>query len=130
MEWLANLATFRQDLADALSAAGRVVYSFPKEQITPPALVLVPSSPYLEPVAIGGLNNRINVRFDLTAIVSAADNQAALANLETLMLDVFGALPSGTSVTSWGQPNVMNIANQEMLTSQLTIELVTTNNGN
>lgn len=127
---MANLATLRTDLADALSAAGRVVYSFPKEQITPPALVLVPSSPYIVPVGIGGLNNRINVRFDLTALVGATDNQAALANLETLMLDVFGALPAGTSVNNWSQPSVQSVANQELLTSEITIELVTTNNGN
>jgi len=127
---LANLVELRSDLADALSAAGRVVYSFPKEQITPPALVLVPSSPYLVPVGIGGLNTRINVRFDLTAIVAAADNQAALANLETLMLDVFGALPAGASVNNWSQPTVQTVSGNEMLTSEITIELVTTNNGN
>lgn len=127
---MANFATLRTDLATALSAAGRVVYSFPKEQITPPALVLVPSSPYVVPVGIGGLNNRINVRFDLTAIVGAADNQAALANLETLILAVFDTLPAGVSVTSWTQPNVITIGSNEMLTSQITIELVTTNNGN
>ena len=127
---MANLAELRTDLADALSAAGRVVYSFPKEQITPPALVLVPSSPYLVPVGIGGLNNRINVRFDLTALVNATDNQAALANLETLMLAVFDSLPAGTSVNNWSQPSVQAVANQELLTSEITIELVTTNNGN
>ena len=127
---MANLVELRSDLADALSAAGRVVYSFPKEQITPPALVLVPSSPYLVPVGIGGLNTRINVRFDLTAIVAAADNQAALANLETLMLDVFGALPAGASVNNWSQPTVQTVSGNEMLTSEITIELVTTNNGN
>lgn len=127
---MANLVTLRADLAEALEAAGRVVYSFPREQITPPALVLVPSSPYIVPVGIGGLNNRINVRFDLTAIVGATDNQAALANLETLMLDVFGALPAGVSVTNWTQPNIQEIAGNQMLTSQITIELVTTNNGN
>lgn len=127
---MANLADVRTDIATALSAAGRVVYSFPKEQITPPALVLVPSSPYLIPAGIGGLNNRINVRFDLTALVNATDNQAALANLETLMLDVFGALPAGTSVNNWSQPTVITVANQELLSSQITIELVTTNNGN
>lgn len=127
---MANLATLRDDLATALGAAGRVVYAFPKEQITPPALVLVPSSPYLVPVGIGGLSNRINVRFDLTALVAATDNQAALANLETLMLDVFNALPAGTSVNYWSQPTVQPVANQELLTSEITIELVTTNNGN
>lgn len=127
---MANFATIRTDLADALSAAGRVVYSFPKEQITPPALVLVPSSPYVVPVGIGGLNNRINLRFDLTALVGATDNQAALANLETLMLAVFDTLPAGVSVNNWSQPTVQPVANQELLTSQITIELVTTNNGN
>lgn len=127
---MANLVTLRSDLATALEAAGRVVYSFPKEQITPPALVLVPSSPYIVPVGIGGLNNRINVRFDLTALVNATDNQAALANLETLMLAVFDSLPAGTSVNNWSQPSVQSVANQELLTSEITIELVTTNNGN
>ena len=127
---MANFATLRTDLAEALEAAGRVVYSFPREQITPPALVLVPSSPYVVPVAIGGLNNRINLRFDLTAIVGAADNQAALANIETLMLAVFDLLPAGASVDQWTQPNVITIGSNEMLTSQITIELVTTNNGN
>ena len=106
------------------------LYSYPKEQITPPALVLVPSSPYIVPKSIGGLSNRIHVRFDVTALVNATDNQAALANLETLMLDVFNALPSQTSADQWTQPNVVEVSGQQMLTSQITIELVTTNNGN
>ena len=127
---MANFATLRSDLATALGAAGRVVYAYPNESTTPPALVLVPGSPYVTPAAIGGLNNRINVRFDLTAVVAASDNQAALANIETLMLDVFGALPAGTSVTSWTQPVMNEINGQQMLTSQIAIELVTTNNGN
>lgn len=127
---MANLVTLRADLADSLKAAGRVVYSFPKEQITPPALVLVPGSPYIRPVSIGGFGNRLNVRFDITAIVAAADNQAAIANLETLMLDVLNALPQGVSVDQWTQPSIFSIGSNEMLISQITIELVTTNNGN
>ena len=126
---MANLVSLRNDLASALGAAGRVVYAFPREQITPPALVLVPASPYLIPVAIGGLSNRINVRFELTAIVGAADNQAALANMESLMLDVFNELPNATSIINgWTQPQIQEISGQQMLTSSLTIELVTTNN--
>ena len=123
---MANLVSLRNNLASALGAAGRVVYAFPREQITPPALVLVPASPYLIPVAIGGLSNRINVRFELTAIVGAADNQAALANMESLMLDVFNELPTGTSVINgWTQPQIQEVTGQQMLTSSLTIELVT-----
>jgi hypothetical protein len=124
---MADLVSLRNALASTLSAAGRVVYAFPREQITPPALVLVPASPYLSPASIGGAGNRINVRFELTAIVGAADNQAALANIEALMLDTFDELPSGTSIINgWSQPQIQEVSGQQMLTSSLTIELVTT----
>ena len=83
---MANLATLRADLATALAGAGRVVFAFPKENASVPAIVLVPGSPYITPVAIGGAGNRLNVRFDITAIVSATDNQAGLANIEALLL--------------------------------------------
>jgi len=124
---MADLVSLRTALAGSLSAAGRVVYAFPREQITPPALVLVPASPYLTPASIGGSGNRINVRFELTAVVGAADNQAALANIETLALSVFDLLPSGTSIINgWSQPQIQEVSGQQMLTSSLTIELVTT----
>ena len=123
---MANLVTLRDTLASSLSAAGRVVYAFPREQITPPGLVLVPASPYLTPASIGGAGNRINVRFELTAVVGAADNQAALANLEALALSVFDLLPSGTSIINgWTQPQIQEVTGNQMLTSSLTIELVT-----
>jgi hypothetical protein len=125
---MADLVSLRTSLASSLSAAGRVVYAFPREQITPPAIVLVPASPYITPVAIGGLSNRLNVRFALTVVVGAADNQAALANIETLMLDVYNALPSGTGIINgFSQPQIEEVTGQQMLTSSLTIELVTTN---
>ena len=123
---MANLVNLRNGLASSLSAAGRVVYAFPREQITPPAIVLVPAAPYLVPASIGGAGNRINVRFELTAVVGAADNQAALANIETLMLSVFDLLPAGTSINNgWSQPRVEEVSGNQMLTSSLTIELVT-----
>jgi hypothetical protein len=125
---MADLSTLRGTLATALSAAGRVVYAFPREQITPPAIVLVPTTPYITPVAIGGLSNRLNVRFALTVVVGAADNQAALANIESLMLDVYNALPTGTGIINgFSQPQIEEVSGNQMLTSSLIIELVTTN---
>lgn len=124
---MANLVTLRNSLATSLSAAGRVVYAFPREQITPPAIVLVPATPYIVPVSIGGYGNRLNVRFAITVVVGAADNQAALANIETLMLDTYNALPTGTGIVNgFGQPQIEEVSGQQMLTSSLTIELVTT----
>ena len=123
---MANLVTLRNDLAATLRAAGRVVYAFPNENITPPAIVLVPGSPYIQVTAIGG--SRLAVRFDITCIVNAADNQAALANIEALILSVTGLLAGNISyLGGWSQPIVQQIGNAEMLISQLSIELGTTN---
>ena len=123
---MANLAAYRTALATTLAAAGRVVYSFPNENITPPAIVLVPGSPYITVGAIGGA--RCHVRFDITCIVNAADNQAALANLETLILSVTDLLANNISMLGgWSQPTVQQIGNADMLISQINIEMVTTN---
>jgi hypothetical protein len=123
---LANLVTLRNNLAGTLATAGRVVYAWPRENITPPAIVLVPGSPYITVGAIGG--TRCHVRFDITCIVNAADNQAALANLETLILSVTDLLAHNISfLGGWSQPTVQQIGNSEMLISQLNIEMVTTN---
>jgi hypothetical protein len=76
--------------------------------------------------AIGG--SRISVRFDITCIVNAADNQAALANLETLILSVTDLLANNISLLGgWSQPTVQQIGNADMLISQINIEMVTTN---
>jgi hypothetical protein len=102
------------------------VYAWPRENITPPAIVLVPGSPYITVGAIGG--TRCHVRFDITCIVNAADNQAALANLETLILSVTDLLAHNISfLGGWSQPTVQQIGNADMLISQLNIEMVTTN---
>lgn len=123
---MANLVTLRNALATTLGAAGRVVYAFPNENITPPAIVLVPGSPYMTVGAIGG--SRIHVRFDITCIVNAADNQAALANLEDLILSVSNLLADNISLLGgWSQPSVQQIGNADMLISQINIEMVTTN---
>jgi hypothetical protein len=103
-----------------------VVYAWPNENITPPAIVLVPGSPYITVGAIGG--TRCHVRFDITCIVNAADNQAALANLETLILSVTDLLANNISMLGgWSQPTVQQIGNADMLISQINIEMVTTN---
>lgn len=123
---MADLATLRSNLATTLAAAGRVVYAFPNENITPPAIVLVPGSPYITISAIGG--NRCHVRFDITCIVNAADNQAALKNLETLILSVSDTLPNTVAyLGGWSQPTVQQIGNADMLISQINIEMVYTN---
>lgn len=128
---MANLATLRSSLATSLGAAGRVVFAYPKENASLPAIVLVPADPYMTPRAIGGASNRIHVRFNVAVMVSGVDNQGALNKIESLMLDVFNQLPDGTSILGgWTAPGPIEVAGQEVIMSQLAIELVTTNNGN
>lgn len=129
---MADLAQLRSDLATALESVGSVVvFAYPKEQPNNNSIILVPASPYILPVAIGGLSNRLNVRFDVTVAVGISDTQAALANIESLMLGVLNALPQGVSIVSpWSGPIPEDIGPTKMITSQMQIELVTTNNGN
>jgi hypothetical protein len=122
---MANFVTQRNALATALRAAGRVVYAFPAENITPPAIVLVPGSPYVTPQTIGPSTARVNLSFDITLIVGAADNQAALANIEALMIAVLTNLPVDCSVTSFTQPSVSTVGNSDMLISQIKVDLAT-----
>jgi len=123
---MANLVSIRTALGDSLAAAGRVVYSYPNENVAVPAIVLVPGSPYISVASIG--TGRLHIRFDITAIVNAVDNQAALANLETLILSVTNSLSNNYSLLGgWSQPTVQQIGNSDMLISQLSIEMVTTN---
>lgn len=118
-----SLTTIRTDLADALEGAGRVVYAFPKEQIVGPAFVLVPGSPYIEvTTGGGGAFTGMTVRFSVTAAVDVADNQAALTNLETLMIDALVALPSDMNARSWSSPQVLEVSGKQMLTSELQVE--------
>lgn len=128
---MADLSTLRSDLASALSAVGAVSFAYPKEQPNSNAIVLVPASPYIMPMSIGGASNRLHVRFDIVVAVAIADTQAALANIENLQLGVLNALPAGTSIIDgWSGPLPEDIGPSKMVTSQITIEVVTTNNGN
>lgn len=127
---MANLSSLRSQLATSLGTAARVVYSFPNTNFTPPCLVLVPSNPYLAPRSIGGAGNRLDVSFDLTAIVNGADQQAALGAIETIMIDALNVLPAGTSCTSWSAPIPANIGGQELVQSQMQITVTTTTSGN
>ena len=124
---MSTLVTVRSDLKTALEGAGRVVYDYPRENITAPAIVVVPGSPYITPLTIGASTSRVQVRFSLTACVNPADNQAALANLETLMLAVLSLLPVNVAIQDgWTSPQISTVGNSEMLTSQITIDVATT----
>lgn len=121
---MSDLTTLRESIATALEATGRVTYSFPKEQIVFPAIVVVPGSPYIEPdQSFGG---RYQVNFDITACVAVPDNQTALMNLEALMLSVMSLLPTTVNKMQWTTPSITEVGAQNALTSVLTIQAFAT----
>ena len=64
------LEQVRQPLATALSSVAGNVYAFVPETVIPPAVVVVPDSPYLEFETINKSNIRAKVNFTISVAVA------------------------------------------------------------
>ena len=75
------LSQVRQPLATALSTVSGNVYSVVPETVIPPAVVVVPDSPYLELETIN--KNTIHTKINMTISVAVAynSNPASLDNI-------------------------------------------------
>lgn len=118
-----NLATVREDLADLLAGLSANVYYFPPEVVLAPAIVIVPDSPYLQPVAIG--RSKYRARFRLTFAVAMTNNQAALNTLEELIFDTYAALPVGYTVFDTTDVRPTNLGQSDLLTAEMVVEVLT-----
>jgi len=113
-------ADVRATLATALSGVTASVYSSVPETVIPPAVVIVPSSPYLEPTLIGSAI-QVKVNFDVTAAVAYNNNAAALDNLEQLMISILGAMPSGYVVGDVQRPVITSVGASNLLTADVSV---------
>lgn len=118
-----NLATVREDLADLLAGLSANVYYFPPEVVMSPAVVIVPDSPYIQPLAIGRL--KYKARFRLTFAVAMTNNQAALNTLEELIFATYQALPVGYTVFDTTDVRPTNLGQSDLLTAEMVVEVVT-----
>ncbi len=118
-----NLRDVRTALAQALADGGVAgVYTDPPGVVTPPAVIVAPDDPYLEPLTIGKEPGQtsVRVRFRLLVAVAQNDTPASLDQLERLVVDVWRALPPGTETSSAGGPSVQQVGPSEMLTTTIT----------
>ena len=92
-------ADVRGTLATALSGVAGNVYSYVPEAIIPPAVVIVPSSPYME----------IN------------SNPGSLDNLEKLILQILAVIPSGYIVGQIERPTVTSVGASNLLASDINV---------
>jgi hypothetical protein len=91
-------ADIRTPLQTALSTIAANVYNGIPETMTSPSICLIPGAPYLESLLINGATTKVKVNLTVTGVVTYANNAAA-DNLETLMISIIGALPSGYECT-------------------------------
>ena len=100
------LSSVRTPLATALASVAGNVYSFVPESVIPPAVVVVPDSPYLELETINKSTIHTKINFTISVAVAYNSNPASLDNIEQLIMSVLAVIPTGYVVSSVERPTV------------------------
>jgi hypothetical protein len=115
------LQQIRTPLATALSVVAGNVYSFVPETVIPPAVVVVPDSPYLEFETISKSNVRAKINFTISVAVAYNSNPASLDNIEQLIISVLAVIPSGYIVSSVERPTVTQVGASTLLIADVRV---------
>lgn len=121
------VSTTRTALKTALQSVTANVYDHVPESVIPPAVVVVPNSPYIEVVTISKATSRAQVNFTLTIAVAYHSNAAALDNLEQLYFQILGALPANYVVGVLEKPAVTQVGASELLVADFNVSTYYTN---
>ena len=116
-----SISETRAALANAFSALSANVYPSVPESPIPPAIVVVPDSPYGEVVLIGKGSVKIKLNFAITAIVASNSNAGSLDNLEKLIIGILAAMPAGYVVGQIEKPTVLEVGQSPMLVADINV---------
>jgi hypothetical protein len=116
-----SIAETRSALATAFSALSANVYPSVPESPIPPAIVVVPDSPYMEVVLIGSSKTQVKLNFAITAIVASNSNAGSLDNLEKLIIGILAAMPAGYVVGVIEKPTVLEVGQSPMLVADINV---------
>jgi hypothetical protein len=116
-----TIADTRAALANSFSALAANVYASVPESPIPPAIVVVPDSPYMEVVLIGKTQTKVKLNFAITAIVSSNSNAGSLDNLEKLIIGILAAMPAGYVVDNVEKPTVLEVGQSPMLVADINV---------
>ena len=116
-----TIAETRAALANAFSALSANVYASVPESPIPPAIVVVPDSPYMEVVLIGKAKTQVKLNFAITAIVASNSNAGSLDNLEQLIIGILAAMPAGYVVGVIEKPTVLEVGQSPMLVADINV---------
>ena len=118
-----TLRSVRQALATAIEQTGYKAYEAPLATVIPPAVVIVPDAPYLEPDTISSQGTRWLANYELIVAVAYLDNRASLDQLEQIIVKVAANLPTGTVVGDVQQPQLEEVGPSQLLTARLSVSL-------
>lgn len=116
-----SVADTRAALASAFSSLSANVYGSVPESPIPPAIVVVPNSPYFEVVLINDATTKVKINFAITAIVASNSNAGSLDNLEKLIIGILAAMPAGYVVGQVEKPTVLEIGASPMLCADINV---------
>ena len=115
------LSSIRTPLATALSSVAGNVYSFVPESVIPPAVVVVPDSPYLELETINKSTIHTKINFTISVAVAYNSNPASLDNIEQLIMSVLAVIPTGYVVSSVERPTVSQVGASTLLIADVRV---------
>ena len=115
------LSDIRTPLATALAGVAGNVYSFVPETVIPPAVVVVPDSPYLELQTINKSTLHTKINFTISVAVAYNSNPASLDNIEQLIMSVLAVIPTGYVVSSVERPTVTQVGASTLLIADVRV---------
>jgi len=116
-----SIAETRAALANAFSGLSATCYASVPESPIPPAIVIVPGSPFMEVVLIGKAKTQVKLNFAITAIVASNSNAGSLDNLEKLIMGILAAMPAGYVVGVIEKPTVLEVGQSPMLVADINV---------
>ena len=116
-----TVAETRAALATAFSALAATSYSSVPETPLPPAIAILPGSPYMEVVLIGKAKTQVKLNFAISAIVASNSNAGSLDNLEKLVIGILAAMPAGYVVGVVEKPTVLEVGQSPMLVADINV---------
>jgi hypothetical protein len=116
-----SVAETRSALATAFSGLAANIYPSVPEAPIPPAIVVVPDSPYMEVVLLGKSAVKVKINFAITAVVASNSNAGSLDNLEKLIIGILAAMPAGYVVGVIEKPTVLEVGQSPMLVADINV---------
>jgi hypothetical protein len=115
------LSQVRQPLATALASVAGNVYAFVPESVIPPAVVVVPDSPYIELETINKSTIHAKLNYTISVAVAYNSNPASLDNIEQLIMSVLAVIPTGYVVSSVERPTVTQVGASTLLIADVRV---------